>query len=68
MVDAVRSYGPFPPLDGIRAENLMARLVKDKKTIQGSVHFVLATGIGATEVVGGIEERLVREAVETSLA
>lgn len=68
MVDAVRTYGPFPPLDGIRAENLLARLVKDKKTIQGSVHFVLATGIGATEVVSGIEERLVREAVEASLA
>lgn len=68
MVDAVRSYGPFPSLDGIRAENLLARLVKDKKTIQGSVHFVLATGIGTTEVVSGIEERLVREAVEASLA
>lgn len=68
MVDAVRGYGPFPSLDGIRAEGLMARLVKDKKTIQGSVHFVLATGIGTTEVVSGIEERLVREAVEASLA
>ena len=68
IVDAVRSYGPFPSLDGVRAENLLARLVKDKKTVQGSVHFVLATGIGATEVVSGIEERLVREAVEASLA
>lgn len=67
MAEAVKSYGPFPALDGIRAENLMARLVKDKKTIQGSVHFVLATGIGSTEVVSGIAEPLVREAVELSL-
>lgn len=67
MVEAVKRYGPFPALDGIRAEALMARLVKDKKTIQGSVHFVLATGIGSTEVVSGIEEALVREAVEASL-
>ncbi len=67
MEAVVRSYGPFPTLEGIRAERLMARLVKDKKTIQGSVHFVLATGIGSTEVVSGIEEPLVREAVEASL-
>lgn len=67
MEAVVRSYGPFPPLDGIRAEALMGRLVKDKKTIQGSVHFVLATGIGSTEVVSGIEEPLVRAAVEASL-
>jgi 3-dehydroquinate synthase len=67
MVETVKSYGPFPALDGIEAPALMGRLVKDKKTIQGSVHFVLATGIGSTEVISGIEEPLVRAAVEASL-
>jgi 3-dehydroquinate synthase len=67
MVQVVRSYGPLPSLDGIRADSIFARLVKDKKAIQGAVHFVLATGIGSTEVLSGIAEPLVREAVELSL-
>ncbi|MBI4891896.1 MAG: 3-dehydroquinate synthase [Acidobacteria bacterium] len=67
MEQVVRSYGPFPSLEGIQAEHLMARLVKDKKTIQGSVHFVLATGIGSTDVVSGIDESVVRQAVDASL-
>ena len=36
-----RCTGPIPSLDGIRPEALQARLVSDKKTIQGKVHFVL---------------------------
>lgn len=67
MTACVRAYGPFPSLDGIDAANLTARLASDKKTIQGNVHFVLATSIGTTEVVSGIAEPLVRQAVELSL-
>jgi 3-dehydroquinate synthetase len=46
----------------------MARLVKDKKTVRGSVHFVLVTSIGSTEVVSGIEPALIRQAIELSLS
>lgn len=67
MLAVIGAYGPFPPLDGIGADALLARLVKDKKTIQGSVHFVLATGIGSTEVVAGIDPLLVRAAIEATL-
>ncbi len=67
MVAVIHRYGPFPSLEGIAAPQLMARLVKDKKTIQGRVHFVLATGIGSTEVVAGIEEPLIHQAIESSL-
>jgi len=68
ILDVVNRYGPLPALDGIPVDNLLARLVKDKKTIQGSVHFVLATGIGATEVVAGLPSELVREAIASSFA
>ena len=66
ILAVVNRYGPLPPLDGISADNLFARLVKDKKTIQGAVHFVLATEIGATEVVSGLPTELVREAIASS--
>lgn len=66
ILSIVNRYGPLPPLDGIPVDHLLARLVKDKKTIQGTVHFVLATSIGATEVVSGLPSTLVREAIEST--
>jgi 3-dehydroquinate synthase len=61
-------YGPIPPLDGIRAENLLARLVHDKKTVRGAVHFVLPVRIGEAAVVSGIDERLALEAIRGALS
>ncbi len=63
ILAAVDGYGPLPGLEGIGVDRLMGRLAQDKKTIQGTVHFVLATGIGATEVVSGLPAALVREAI-----
>jgi len=68
ILETIERYGPIPPLDGIPAENLLARLVRDKKTIQGRVHFVLAVRIGEVTVVSGIDEKLVIEAIRSALA
>jgi 3-dehydroquinate synthase len=64
----LETYGPIPPLDGVRADNLFARLAHDKKTVQGKVHFVLPVRIGEVTVVSGIEEKLVRESIERALS
>ena len=61
-------YGPIPPLGGIRAENLLARLVHDKKTVRGAVHFVVPVRIGEATVVSGLGERLVLEAIRGALS
>ena len=53
ILETIAAYGPIPPLDGISAENLLARLVHDKKTVQGKVHFVLPVRIGEVKVVSG---------------
>jgi 3-dehydroquinate synthase len=68
IIACIGQYGPVPSAADISVDNLMARLTKDKKTVHGSVHFVLATGIGATEVVTGIDPALVRSAIELSIA
>jgi len=67
MRDLIRAYGPIPPLDGIPAGNLVARLSSDKKTVQGRVHFVLATGIGQVAVVSDVDSALVLDAVRAAL-
>ena len=68
MLQMIEDYGPIPSLAGIPAGNLLARLVHDKKTVQGKVHFVLPVRIGEVTVVSGIEEPLVLEAIRSALA
>jgi 3-dehydroquinate synthase len=65
--DALDLYGPLPSLEGIKAEALLARLGSDKKTVRGRVHFVLPERIGQVKVVSGIDELVVRAAIEDAL-
>jgi 3-dehydroquinate synthase len=67
MRELVALYGPIPPLDGIAARNLAARLVHDKKTVQGKVHFVLPIRIGEVTVVSGVDEKMVLAAIRSAL-
>jgi 3-dehydroquinate synthase len=68
ILEMIQVYGPIPPVDGIPAANLLARLVHDKKTVQGKVHFVLPVRIGEVTVVSGIPEKIVLEAIQAALA
>jgi 3-dehydroquinate synthase len=68
VVAILDTYGPIPPLDGISADNLFARLARDKKTVQGKVHFVLPVRIGDVTVVSGVDEKLVRESIRQALS
>jgi 3-dehydroquinate synthase len=63
----VKAYGRIPSLEGISAQNLLARLASDKKTIQGKVHFVLPTRIGEVKVVSGLDPAMVLESIEVGL-
>jgi len=67
MLNLIAEYGPIPPITGVSAENLFSRLVHDKKTVQGKVHFVLPVRIGEVTVVSGIEEKSVLEAIRSAL-
>lgn len=67
IVEAIEAYGAIPALDGVTADALMARLVNDKKTIGGQVHFVLPTRIGDTVIRSNIPDDAIRAAIEASL-
>jgi 3-dehydroquinate synthase len=68
IIEAVDLYGPIPSAADLDPERLLARLAKDKKTIRGSVHFVLATGIGSTEIVSDLDNGMVLEAIGKAIA
>ncbi len=67
ILETIDQYGPIPAVDGVPAENLFARLVHDKKTLQGRVHFVLPVRIGEVVVVSGVDDKLVLEAIRSAL-
>ena len=46
IMNAIRLYGPIPSVEGISADNLFHWLASDKKTLKGTVHFVLPVRIG----------------------
>jgi 3-dehydroquinate synthase len=60
-------YGPLPNARELDADRLMARLMSDKKTLQGKVHFVLPTSIGTVTIASEIEPPLIRQAIADSL-
>jgi len=67
ILETIAAYGPIPPLTGIPAQNLFARLVHDKKTVQGKVHFVLPVRIGEVRVITGVADKLVLDAIRLAL-
>jgi 3-dehydroquinate synthase len=67
ILEMIAAYGPIPSLAGISADRLLARLVHDKKTVQGKVHFVLPVRIGEVTVVSGVDEKLVLDAIRLAL-
>lgn len=68
MLELIELYGPIPPLTGISPEKLLGRLVHDKKTVQGKVHFVVPERIGEVAVISGVDDKLVLEAIRFGLA
>ncbi len=67
MRQVIHSYGPLPPGGRLDPDHLIARLVSDKKTVQGKVHFVLPTGIGSVRIASGIDPATIRQAIVESL-
>ncbi|HYI94001.1 MAG TPA: 3-dehydroquinate synthase [Bryobacteraceae bacterium] len=68
ILRTVSLYGPIPSLQGIQAESLLRRLISDKKTIQGKIHFVLPERIGKVRVLSGVPEDKVFRAIQAALA
>jgi len=68
VLETIDSYGPIPALSGISPENLLVRLLHDKKTVQGKVHFVLPVRIGEVTVVSGVAEAAVKDAIRSALS
>ncbi len=63
IASATRAYGPLPPVV-CEAHEVLDRLSADKKTVGGTVHFVLPQKIGKVKISGDVRASIVRDAVE----
>jgi 3-dehydroquinate synthase len=63
ITEAVLGLGPLPRVEA-RGRAILRLLQSDKKTRDGIVHFVLPCAIGKVEIVSGVPDRIVLEAVE----
>jgi 3-dehydroquinate synthase len=68
ILETLELYGALPPLDGVSPDALLARLVHDKKTVQGTVHFILPIRIGEVTVAAGFSDRQILQAMRAALA
>jgi 3-dehydroquinate synthase len=68
ILEVLNLYGPIPSVAEIDAEPLQTRLLKDKKTVQSRVHFVLPVRLGEVVVRSDVPADAVRLAIELALA
>ena len=57
LTDVIRQMGPMPAVNDLRASQALDVIAHDKKVVKGTLHFVLARGLGGTEIVSDVREK-----------
>jgi 3-dehydroquinate synthase len=63
LAHLIRRMGALPKVSDLRASDALEAIARDKKVVQGRLHFVLARGIGATEIVADVRAAELRAAM-----
>ena len=61
----VANLGPLPPVSDLTAREIVGAIAHDKKIVEGTLHFIAATGIGATTTLKDVTEKELRAAVKS---
>jgi len=68
IIDVLNRYGPIPKCVGINRTELQVRMLKDKKTVQNRVNFVLPVKIGEVAVRSDVSIAAVHNAIDHALS
>jgi 3-dehydroquinate synthase len=60
LANLIAKLGPLPAVQDLSIDEAMAAIRRDKKVVHGTLHFVLATGLGTTETVSDVTEEELR--------
>ena len=64
LADLIASLGPLPPIADVSTGQIIEGMQHDKKIVDGRLHFVLPTAIGATTIVDDVAENELESALE----
>jgi 3-dehydroquinate synthase len=59
----ITALGPLPPVADLSATDALEAMRRDKKVVNGRLHFVIATGVGRAQVVDDVSEAEIRAAL-----
>jgi 3-dehydroquinate synthase len=59
----IRDMGALPPVTDLRISDALDVIARDKKVVNGRLHFVLAAGIGGTAIVSDVHTRELTQAM-----
>jgi len=60
---AIAELGPLPPVADLKASEVIKATRRDKKVVSGRLHFVAATGLGATTEITDVTDKQLRQAL-----
>jgi 3-dehydroquinate synthase len=63
LFDLVASLGPLPPISDLSTAEILEAMRHDKKMVDGRLHFVLPTAVGATTIVDDVTEKEMKAAL-----
>ncbi len=63
LASLIRRLGPLPPVADLTVSEMLDAMRRDKKVVNGRLHYVLATAIGAHAIVDDVSEDELAEAL-----
>lgn len=64
LVQLITQLGPLPPVGDLSIPDVLEAVRRDKKVVNGRLHFVIAIEVGATMTVDDVTEHELRGALE----
>jgi 3-dehydroquinate synthase len=64
LASLIASMGPLPPIADLSATEALDAMKRDKKVLDGRLHYVLPVRLGETVVVPDVSEQELRAALE----
>lgn len=63
LATLIRALGPLPPISDLATADVLDAIKRDKKVVEGRLHFVIATGLGSAAVADDVSEEEIRGAL-----
>ena len=59
----ITALGPLPPVNDLKTRDVLAAIRRDKKIVDGKLHFVLVTDVGRAQIVDDVTEDELKRAL-----